>query len=126
MGNVLKNSASAVLAILASESGSSPGPIARFGAAARRVFPLGFGGQAVGVAVLLAEPFAERDGVVPGDVDDGLIVGNIKAGIFPVVLGIAAFEDLLLLIEAPAAGAAASVVGLLRPAFCSRWLRQTV
>ena len=36
-------------------------------------FPLGLGGQREGAAGFGGEPFAEGDGLVPGDADDGLV-----------------------------------------------------
>ena len=98
-GFALKKSASAVLAIFASISGSFARPVARFRAAAGGVFPLGFGRQAVGFAFLFAEPFAKRVGVIPGHVDHRLIGRRGKAWVSPIVFRIAPLEFLLRLIE---------------------------
>src|SRR5262245_30387073 len=51
------------------------------------IFPFGFAEQAVALVFLAAEPIAKRDGVVPGHINDGVIVGLRKARIAPGELG---------------------------------------
>src|SRR5690606_40540293 len=56
------------------------------GARPARVFPLGLGRQAVAHAFGLAQPLRHRHRVVPGDVDDGVIVALREARIPPRIL----------------------------------------
>ena len=44
------------------------------GASAAGVFPLGFGGEAIGLAFLFGEPFAEGHGLIPAHAAQGLVV----------------------------------------------------
>src|SRR5262249_1920100 len=60
--------------------------IPRCGARPATILPLGLVGQADFLAALLAEPVTELLGVVPADVDHGVIVALHKAVVLPVVL----------------------------------------
>src|SRR5690606_10580456 len=68
--------------------------VAGAGAGAAGVFPFGFGGQAVAVAFGAAEPGGQRLGVVPGHVDDGVVVILGTAGVAPGVARVAPFEGI--------------------------------
>src|SRR5262249_25300723 len=57
-----------------------PAVIARAGPRATRVLPLRLRGQAIRAVLLRAQPFAERDGVVPRDVPRRVVVLDVPAG----------------------------------------------
>ena len=63
--------------------------VAGAGVGAAGVFPLGLGGQAVAHAFALGQPAGQGLGIVPGDVDHGVVVALRKARLGPAVAGVA-------------------------------------
>ena len=66
--------------------------IAGVGAGPAGVFPLGFCGQAVAHAFLLAQPGGQGHGVVPGDIEDRVCIVLDETRVLPGVAGIAPLE----------------------------------
>ena len=66
--------------------------VAGAGAGARGVLPLGFGRQAISLVFGLAEPACHGLCVVPGDVDDRVVVSLREARVAPAVAWVPAFE----------------------------------
>src|SRR6185295_12522204 len=83
------------------------GRISSCGARAAGIFPLRFGGQAIGLTFLAAKPLAKIDGVLPRDIDHWMAIELLESGVAPGILGLAPFEVVDLWVVPPAASAVA-------------------